>query len=72
MAGYILKLYFSKMRTKFTSIYRHLAFCDEVVPRQSSGGPANCPVVCGGGWLALDHPRPLAEPAIRSANNLRR
>jgi hypothetical protein len=30
MASDNSKLYFSKMRTKFTSICRHLAFWDEV------------------------------------------
>jgi hypothetical protein len=43
--------------------------CDEV----DTFARLTSPVVCGGGWLlALDHRRPVAQPAIRPANNLRR
>ena len=61
------------MKAKFASIYRCLAFeIKWTYPPANRGGLTNSPVVCGGGWLlALDHRRPVAQPAIRPANNLR-
>ena len=69
MGDYNQNLCFSKMRAKFASIYRCLAF----VMKRTHSPRLTSPVVCGGGWLlALDHRRPVTQFAIHPGNNLRR
>ena len=69
MARYPHKLYFSKMRVKFARIYRCLASAMKWTHSPADRGPWPIDLsYAEAGWLlALDHRRPVAQPAIRLA-----